>query len=135
MDSSLRFDSLFRLDGAVKHDPAVDSWLNHQPGELGEMARTWFARFRACGDDVVELLHDGAATACVTDVAFGYVAVFKAHTNVGFFLGSELEDPTGLLEGTGKRMRHVKLRPGHELDAAALQALIDAAYRDVKARV
>jgi hypothetical protein len=135
MDSSLRFDSLLRFDGAVKHDPAVDSWLDHQPGELGAMARTWFAQFRACGDDVLELLHDGAATACVDDVPFGYVAVFRAHVNVGFFLGAELPDPSRLLEGSGKRMRHVKLRPGREPDASVLQALIDAAYRDVKTRV
>ncbi len=135
MDSSLRFDSLLRFDGAVKHDPSVDAWLNHQPGELGAMARTWFAQFRGCGEDVLELLHDGMPTACVEDVPFGYVNVFRAHMNVGFFFGAELEDPTGLLEGSGKRMRHVKLKPGRELDSSALVALIDAAYRDVKARL
>jgi hypothetical protein len=80
-------------------------------------------------------MHDGQPTACVEDVAFGYVKVFKAHVNVGFFFGAELEDRAGLLEGSGKRMRHVKLRPRSELAASALIALIDAAYRDVKARL
>jgi hypothetical protein len=68
-------------------------------------------------------------------VPFGYVNVFRVHVNVGFFFGAELNDPTGLLEGTGKRMRHVKLRPGREVDSAALTALIDAAYHDAKARL
>jgi hypothetical protein len=126
---------ILRFDGATEHDPRVDTWLDQQPGELGEIARTWFARFRACGDDVRELIHDGCPVVCVEDVPFGYVNVFRAHVNVGFFLGAALEDPAGLLEGTGKRMRHVKLRPGREVDTAALIALIAAAYHDVKARV
>jgi hypothetical protein len=46
-----------------------------------------------------------------------------------------LEDPAGLLEGTGKRMRHVKLRPRRELDFAALGDLIDAAYSEMKTRL
>jgi hypothetical protein len=46
-----------------------------------------------------------------------------------------LADPAGLLEGTGKRMRHVKIRPGLDLDAPALEALIGAANRDMVERV
>jgi len=90
---------------------------------------------RACGDDVRELLHDGHPTACVADAAFGYVNVFKAHVNVGFFRGAEIADPQGILEGNGKFMRHVKLGPEHNVDAAALRELIEAAYTDMKRRV
>jgi hypothetical protein len=68
-------------------------------------------------------------------VPFGYVNVFKSHTNVGFFYGAHLDDPAGLLEGAGKNMRHVKVKPGRELDSAALQGLIHAAYLDVKIRL
>jgi len=39
------------------------------------------------------------------------------------------------LQGTGKFMRHVKLRPGTAANAAALNRLIDTAYSDIKARV
>jgi hypothetical protein len=39
--------------------------------------------------------------------SFDYVNVFKAHVNVGFFQGTALPDPAKLLEGTGKRIRHV----------------------------
>jgi hypothetical protein len=135
MDSMLRFDSLLRFDGARERDLTIDAWLNHQPAELGTIAQTWFAQFRDCGDDVRELMHDGCPVACVEDVPFGYVNVFKAHVNVGFYFGAALPDPAGLLEGNGKRMRHVKLKPSSELDSSALMALIAAAYDDVKARL
>ena len=52
--------------------------------------------------------------------------------NVGFFNGADLRDPRRLLLGAGKRMRHVKVKPGEFLDAAALDALIEEAYEDVK---
>lgn len=55
--------------------------------------------------------------------------------NVGFYHGAALADPAGLLEGTGKRMRHVKLKPGREADRAALNSLIAAAYADAKTHV
>ena len=128
-DSPIR---LMRFETAIRHDPAVDRWFESRPRDLGAMARPWFERMRGLGDDVRELLHDGHPTACVGDAAFGYVNAFTAHVNVGFFLGAWLDDPAGLLEGTGKRMRHVKLKPGQEPDAVALAALIDSAYHDMR---
>ena len=95
----------------------------------------WFEVMRKCGSDVRELLHDGHPTACVNDAAFAYVNAFKAHVNVGFFRGAELADPEGLLEGTGRLMRHVKLKPGRDVDASALRRLIDTAYIDMRGRL
>lgn len=109
--------------------------MNEHSGELGTIAQYWFEVMRNCGDDVRELLHDGQPTACVADAAFAYVDAFKAHVNVGFFGGAELDDPNGLLEGTGKFMRHVKLRPESEVDATALLKLINTAYTDMKERL
>jgi hypothetical protein len=126
---------ILRFNGAVKHDPAIDIWLNAQPVALGSIAHRWFVRMRECGDDVRELIHDGCPVACVEDAPFGYVNVFRAHANVGFFQGAELVDPRGLLEGSGKHMRHVKVKANTDLDAAALDALIAAAYVDIKARL
>ena len=90
---------------------------------------------RRCGDDVRELMHDGCPVACVEDAPFGYVNTFKSHINVGFFYGAMLDDPARLLEGSGKRMRHVKLQPDSDLDAQSLRNLIDAAYVDIQARL
>jgi hypothetical protein len=126
---------LLRFPCAVERDPAIDAWFESRAGALGEIARPWYERMRECGDDVRELLHDGHPTACVGDAAFGYVNAFTAHVNVGFFLGAQLADPARLLEGTGKYMRHVKIRPGTEIDQEALAALIQAAYAQVKSEV
>ena len=105
------------------------------PGDLGAIAQRWFEVMRGCGDDVRELLHDGHPTACVADAAFGYVNAFKAHVNVGFFRGADISDPESLLEGTGKFMRHVKLRPERDVDGMALMKLIETAYGDMRLRV
>ncbi len=53
----------------------------------------------------------------------------------GALRGAELADPASLLEGTGKYMRHVKLRPQSDVDASALIELVDAAYTDMKGRL
>ncbi len=125
---------LMLFPSAVKRDPAIDEWMDQHAGALGAIAQRWFEVMRTCGDDVRELLHDGHPTACVGEAAFGYVNTFTAHVNVGFFLGAELADPSELLEGTGKFMRHVKLRPEREVDASALRKLIEDAYVDMKER-
>ena len=128
-------DTILRFPSAAKGDPAIDAWLVAQPDDLRPLAETWFGRMRRRGGDVRELMHDGCPTACVDDAAFGYVNAFKDHVNVGFFFGALLTDPAGLLEGTGKRGRHVKLWPGRDVDSAALDQLVDAAYVDIKARL
>ena len=127
-------DDILRFPTAVKHDPAIDAWLRAQNDDLRPLLETWFGRMRRCGDDVRELMHDGRPTACVEDAAFAYVGAFKIHVDVGFFFGAMLPDPAKLLEGTGKRGRHVKLMPGREVDAA-LARLVDEAYADIKARL
>ena len=128
-------DDILRFPSAVRHDPAIDAWLAARPEDLRPLAATWFAQMRQRGDDERELMHDGCPTACIGGAAFGYVAAFKDHVNVGFFFGALLKDPAQLLDGTGKRGRHVKLRPGREVDAAALARLVDAAYVDLGTRL
>lgn len=128
-------NELFLFSSSVRRDPAIDRWMEVHSGELGAIARRWFQVMRDCGDDVRELLHDGHPTACVGEAAFAYVNAFKAHVNVGFFRGAELADPDGLLEGAGKFMRHVKLRPEGNVDARALAKLIETAYTDMKGRM
>ena len=52
--------------------------------------------------------------------------------NVGFFRGAQLADPAGILEGSGKQMRHVKLKPGKDFDAPFLAKLVARAYADMR---
>jgi hypothetical protein len=142
--------ALLRFDGSLPRHPAVQRWFDERPSELGSLASAWFERMRQCGPDVRELVHDRCPVACVQDAPFGYVNVFRAHVNVGFFHGDALADPAGLLEGSGRFMRHLKLHigraqgqapgqapthtpePGHE---AALAALITGAYADIRRRL
>jgi hypothetical protein len=128
-------DKLMRFPTAVQRDPRVEAWLAEPHDELRRLARPWFELMRGCGADVREVLNDGHPTACVGDAAFGYVDAFSAHVNVGFFHGAMLDDPAGLLEGAGKRMRHVKLRWGQPVDETALSRLITEAYQDIQRRL
>ena len=127
-------DALFLLPSAVRRDPALDAWFDGITDPFRMIVRPWFERMRECGPDVRELIHDGCPTACVGDAAFAYVGAYKAHASIGFFHGAALPDPTGLLEGAGKRMRHVKVRPGMKIDENVVAALIAAAYEDVLRR-
>jgi hypothetical protein len=126
---------LLRFNRAVERDPAIEAWMKEHTGELGAIALQWFEVMQKCGDEVRELLHDGCPVACLGDAPFGYVNVFTSHVNVGFFHGAALPDPARLLQGTGKFMRHVKLRPGTTINATALSRLINVAYSNIKVRV
>jgi hypothetical protein len=126
---------LLTFNNTVEHDPAIDTWMQQHKGELGAIAHHWFEIMRQCGSEVRELFHDSCPVACFGDVPFAYVNAFTSHVNVGFFQGASLPDPARLLQGTGKFMRHVKLRPETPADTAALRQLIETAYADIKARV
>ena len=128
-------NGLFLFSSARRNDPDVAKWMKDHSDELGAIANRWFDVIRDCGNDVNEIMHDGYPTACVKEAAFAYVGAFKAHVNVGFFRGAELADPHALMQGTGKYMRHVKLRPDKQIDEAALTSLIRSAYADMQQRL
>jgi hypothetical protein len=126
---------LLRLNNTLLHDPAIDAWFAARPNQLGQLARSWFEVMRVCGDEVREVLHDGCPVACLGDVPFACVNAFTAHVNLGFFQGASLRDPARLLEGSGKAMRHIKLRPGADSSDAAITHLIHSAYAEIKTRI
>lgn len=128
-------DDLLRFDGALRRDPAIEAWFTGITDPFRLMVRPWFERMRGCGPDVRERLHDACPVACVGDAPFAYINAFRAHASVGFYRGATLPDPARLLEGTGKRMRHVKLRFGADLNAEALGDLIAEAYGDMRQRL
>lgn len=126
---------LLRFSPGFERDPEVAAWFADRSGALCTIAEQWFARIRSAGPDVRELVHDGCPVVCLDAAPFAYVNIFTAHVNVGFFHGAALSDPSALLLGTGKHMRHVRIRPDAAVDDSALEALIGAAYRDISARV
>jgi hypothetical protein len=62
---------------------------------------------------------------------FSYIAPFKNHVNLGFFYGVELSDPRKLLSGTGKKLRHVKIRSLSDI-TPELGSLIEEAVRHLQ---
>lgn len=58
--------------------------------------------------------------------AYAYLAPQRAWVNLGFYHGASLPDPDEVIEGTGARIRHVKVRPG-AIDEAVLRRLLVAA--------
>lgn len=58
---------------------------------------------------------------------FCYIGAHGQHVNLGFNYGADLADPDGLLEGTGKKFRHVKITAAEQVEGAGLRALIEAA--------
>lgn len=130
-----RKEEFLRFNGAIEHDPAIARWMKEHEGELGAIAHRWFKVMRQSGDEVRELMHDGCPVVCLGDAPFAYVNVFTSHVNVGFFHGAALPDPARLLQGSGRFMRHVKLKPGTPAHDEALRRLIEDGYADIKARV
>ncbi|MEM7220707.1 MAG: DUF1801 domain-containing protein [Pseudomonadota bacterium] len=128
-------ESMLTFDGAQADDPRIREWFAEHLDGPGQLAESWYREIRGCGRDVVELLHDGYPTLCVDAYPFAYVGAFSKHANVGFFYGAELPDPQRLLQGQGRRMRHVKLFPTQSMDEPALRALIACAYTDLKVRL
>lgn len=61
---------------------------------------------------------------------FSYIAMATNHVNLGFYYGAHLEDPEGLMEGTGKNLRHVKVRSVHDADHPPLKRLLKLAVEE-----
>jgi hypothetical protein len=128
-------EPILRFPSAVPKDHRIATWFAQPDFELRRMTEPWWERMRGCGEDVREVLHDNYPTACVGDAPFAYVRAFSAHANVGFFYGAFLDDRAGILDGSGRRMRHVKLRWGEQVNEPALMELISVAYRDIRSRL
>ena len=61
---------------------------------------------------------------------FGYICPMAQYVRLGFYYGGSLPDPEGLLVGSGKRLRHVKLYTTAEVERPAIHALIEAAVQE-----
>ena len=127
--------SLLRYYGADIQNIDFESWLEQKPVQLHIIARKWFREIKNTGPDVVDIFHDNYPIVCVDEAPFAYVNVFSKHVNLGFFYGAELPDPMGLLEGMGKRMRHIKLRPTDTYNENEIRDLIRHSYLDIKERL
>ena len=103
-----------------------------EPG-LAAIARRLRAIIRSVDGSTVETvrLGDNAATYGVgpkkmTD-GYAYIMPMRGYINLGFYQGAVLKDPGRLLEGTGKGLRHVKVRSLAEANRPPVRALVATA--------
>ena len=64
---------------------------------------------------------------------FCYIGVFSQHVNLGFYYGAELPDPEDLLEGIGKKLRHVKVNTLEQVEGGSLRHLVELALKEREA--
>lgn len=89
--------------------------------------------------DATEVVRLGDRASCLgygpkkMSEAHCYIMPHKKWINLGFFYGALLDDPDELLEGTGKKLRHVKVRSLEAANNPAVKALIQAAMAERKA--
>jgi len=65
---------------------------------------------------------------------FCHVVAYSTHVNLGFNRGAQLPDPARILKGTGKSIRHLKLRNHEELDNPLIRRYLQAAIEQVSGR-
>jgi hypothetical protein len=119
-----------RIRKALPRDPAVDAYLASRRGVPGDTAR-WLAEIcRATIPGCTEAVWHGSPKFCLADgTVVAYVATYTNHADLGLIQGALLADPDGLLEGTGKGLRHVKVAAPSAVPKAKLVRLLRAAVR------
>ena len=128
-------DAILRFTGHDLEELTVTEWLETKPDALHAIASEWIEAMEKSGPGTQLIFHDGYPIACVESAPFAYVNAYSQHVNLGFFYGVDLPDEHGLLEGTGKRMRHTKIRPEQMPDRSQLLSLLAKAYEDIKMRL
>ena len=63
---------------------------------------------------------------------FCYIGAHRDHANLGFYYGAELPDPEGLMEGTGQKLRHIKVRDTEGIDLSSLRRYVQLALDERK---
>ena len=114
----------------MKRYASFDAYLADQPRKNQTIIRALRRFVKRVAPDLRESVKWG--NGCWLDGdddPVSYVFSAEDHVQFGFFGGSALADPKGLLEGEGKYVRHVKLRKTADLDARALGALLRQASR------
>jgi hypothetical protein len=106
-------------------------------GELGLALRAMILEEAPFASERIFDTYALALTYSLTDKwadSFCHVVVYTKHVNLGFNRGAELNDPDGRLEGSGKLIRHIKVKRGEDLTKPYLRRFIRAAIKHAKSR-
>jgi hypothetical protein len=115
----------------------VEQFLSTYPPEVQQLAQRTRELVKAIVPDVQERVYEayktiGYGSGTKMDAMFCYIAPLKDRINLGFYRGVVLPDADGLLEGTGKLLRHVKVRSMAEVEKPALRQLISDAVAELE---
>jgi hypothetical protein len=116
----------------------VQAWLETLPVEKKPTINNLRKLIGSVAPEAHEIIYHDALGYGPTDSGFDrilYVTVFETHINLGFFFGGFLPDPERLLVGSGKRMRHIKIRSLQESENPAITSLLAQAWSDGLKRV
>jgi hypothetical protein len=107
----------------------IDLLIARQSSSIQEVARAVQKLIRETGLDLEEdvstklsilyFKHNGVVCA---------LSLHKAHANLHFYKGLELEDPHGVLQGSGGKLRHIRYQTAADLDPGVLERYVRAAY-------
>jgi hypothetical protein len=107
----------------------IDSYVDAKPAELRDVAEKLRKLIKKTVKGTKESVNPWKIPTFESNGPMCFFTVGKYHVTFGFLRGTSLPDAAGLLEGTGKNLRHVKLRTAEDVSEPALKKLIDAAAR------
>jgi hypothetical protein len=104
----------------------VDEFIQQMSGEQQEIANALRRMIRKAAKSLQESIKWGYP--CYVGLGnICSIIPYPDHVNLSFFRGAELDDPDELLEGTGKGMRHVKIKTAKDIRKRAVADLIQSA--------
>jgi hypothetical protein len=107
----------------------IDGYVEKKGAKLGEVAQELRRLVKKTVAGTRESVNPWKMPTFESNGPMCYFSAGKNHVTFGFLRGTSLADPAKLLEGTGKSLRHVKLRSLEDLRKPALKKLIQAAAR------
>lgn len=123
----------------MSKNPTVEEWLEKFPPDRQLMIRELIAVARQNMPGAHEFIYHDAAGYSLNDSPFDRICYIapqnKGYVNFGFFFGAGLPDPKQLLEGEGKRIRHVKVWSVDEAKNPALAKLVAATWKQAPRQV
>ncbi len=114
-------------------DNSVEKFLAGYPPEIQAIGRKLRAMAKSVTPGAQELIYHEAIGYSISESPMErivYIWPVRNHVTLGFFWGGNLDDPHHLLEGTGKRMRYVKVKTLEDASHPALVTLVKAAWAD-----
>ena len=109
--------------------PWIDEYLTRKEQKLADVAQRLRLLMKKTVAGCTETVNPWKLPTFESNGPMCYFSIGTDHVTFGFLRGTSLPDPAKLLEGTGKSLRHVKLRTAAEVQKPALKKLIRSAAR------